>query len=446
MLGERKLKDLIDRVLRASQADHTEVIITAREHQLTRFANNGIHQNVAERGVDVRVRAILGRRQGVASTNDLSPEGLTRVVETALTLARWQPEMDTSPPLAEKASSTSSVIGFDEGTASCSPDRRADAVSVMCALAKEAGMTASGFVSTEVIEAVVANDLGLFAHGLGSVAEMKATIMGEDSSGTAEAAAWRIDELDPEAIGREALERALRGRNPRPLPPGTYPVILESYAVADMLSHLGVLGFNALAVQEGRSFLEGKLGQQVMHPAVSIWDDATDPTGLPWPYDWEGVPKRRTPLVEGGVARGLVYDLTTASRDGVESTGHGLPAPNPRGPLPGHMFMAPGDMTVEEMISSMERGLYVSTFHYTRPVHPKWMVVTGMTRDGTYWIENGEIAYPVKNLRFTQSYVDALAHVEAIGRETRLIRGWMGGYRVPAIRVSAFTFTGVTEF
>ncbi|NOZ27228.1 MAG: TldD/PmbA family protein [Chloroflexi bacterium] len=446
LLGEQRIKALVDQVLRASQAEHTEVIVFVYDSQLTRFANNGIHQNVAERDVSVRVRAIVGNRQGVASTNDLSPAGIAGVAETALALARLQPEADDPPPLADATAPASLDAGFDEATAACSAARRAEAVRVMCALAKDAGLIASGLVGTETLETVVANDQGLFAYDRGSVAEMKATVMSDDSSGTAEEAAWRLGDLDPEAIGREAVERAVRGRNPRPLPAGTYPVVLECYAVADMLSHLGILGFNALAVQEGRSFLEGKIGQTVMHPSVSIWDDATDPTGLPRAYDWEGVRKRRLSLVEAGVARGVVYDLATARKDGVESTGHGLPAPNPRGPIPGHMFMAPGEATVEEMIAGMDRGLYVSTFHYTRAVHPKWTVVTGMTRDGTYWIEGGEIAYPVRNLRFTQSYVDALAHVEAVGRETRLIRSWQGGCRVPAIRVSEFTFTGTTEF
>ncbi|MGB9594209.1 MAG: TldD/PmbA family protein, partial [Anaerolineae bacterium] len=269
-----------------------------------------------------------------------------------------------------------------------------------------------------------------------------------DSSGYSEGAAVDVRHLDVEALAAEAVGKALRSRNPRPLPAGEYPVVLEAYATADIVSIMGYLAFSALAVQEGRSFMAGKFGQPILSPSVSIWDDGLDPAGLPLPFDFEGVPKKRVDFIKDGVAIGVVHDSATALKDGVASTGHSLPMPNAQGPFPLNMFMAAGDASPERLIAGLDKGLLVTRFHYTVPVHPAKAVVTGMTRDGTFWVEKGEIAYPVKNLRFTESYLDAFNRVEDIGKETRLLvsRFEIGGVRVPAVRLAGFRFTGTTEF
>jgi predicted Zn-dependent protease len=214
-----------------------------------------------------------------------------------------------------------------------------------------------------------------------------------------------------------------------------------------MLDFLGHVSFNGLAVFEGRSFVTSRLGQQVMAPTVSIWDDGLDPTGLPMPFDFEGVAKQRVPLIEAGVARGAVWDRRSAAKAGAghASTGHAQPAPDSHGPLPTHLFMAPGGADQAALLRGIARGVWVTRFWYTRVVHPLEVVMTGMTRDGTFLIENGEITRPVHNLRFTQSYLAALAAVEAIGRETRLVDSDFGVARVPAVRVACFNFTGATQ-
>jgi predicted Zn-dependent protease len=193
------------------------------------------------------------------------------------------------------------------------------------------------------------------------------------------------------------------------------------------------------------------MGTQAMSPVVDIWDDGLNPGGLPLPFDSEGVPKRRVDLVSGGVVKGPVYDSKTAQKAGETNTGHALPPNLPAymrgiGPIALNLFMSPGEASLDKMIASTERGVYITRFWYTRLVHPRDCVVTGMTRDGVFMIENGEIAYPVKNLRFTQSYVQALAGVEAIGRETRLLKTEYGSraLRVPALKLSSFNFTGIT--
>ena len=206
---------------------------------------------------------------------------------------------------------------------------------------------------------------------------------------------------------------------------------------------LGYLGFSAQAVQEDRSFVEP--GKRIGSEIVTITDDGFDPAGLPMSFDYEGVAKERVSLIEAGVCRDVVYDAQTAARAGRVSTGHGLPAPNPYGPFPLNMAMTAGDTPREDLFGGLERGLLVTRFHYTNPVHPKLAIVTGMTRDGTFYVEDGRIKGPVRNLRFTQSYVDAMAGVVAVARERKTLKGFLGGVVVPALRLEGWTFTGTTE-
>lgn len=447
LVGREALAQVAGRVLSASsQADQTEVVLWAEDLALTRFANSSIHQNVAERNVQARVRAVVGRRTGVATGNDLRSEALERLAETAVCLARLQPENPQFLSLPGP-SPIPPVEALDEETLAFTPEDRARDVATICRLTGEDGLAAFGAYSTGAVEVAVFNSLGVAAYFPTTVARLTLVVMGEGTSGHAEAAAWRVRQVDVEALTREAVGRARQARNPQDLPPGCYPVVLNSYAVADILETLGYLGWGALAYQEGRSFLSGRLGERVASPLVSIWDDGLDVSGLPLPFDFEGVPKRGVDLLKEGIAQGVVYDTFTAGREeGRQSTGHALPAPNPEGPLPTHLFMAPGEATVEELVRSLGRGIFVSRFHYTVPVHCQKTVVTGMTRDGTFWVEGGEIAYPVKNLRFTQSYLEVLAHTEQVGRETRLVPGHFGGTCAPALLATEFHFTGTTEF
>ena len=218
--------------------------------------------------------------------------------------------------------------------------------------------------------------------------------------------------------------------------------MLHAYAVVDLVDMLAYLGFSALAVQEDRSFWEA--GKRVASPLISISDDGRDPAGVPVGFDAEGVPKQRLALLDGGVCRDLAFDAQTAAKAGRASTGHGLPAPNTFGPFPTNMVMAPGDASFDELVAGLDRGLLVTRFHYTNPVHCKKVIITGMTRDGTFLVEGGEVVGPVRNLRFTMSYLDALANVEAVSRTAGASRGFLGASVVPSLRMSSFSFTGAT--
>ena len=443
MLGQAAAKALLERVLSYSTADQTEVLLLARYDSLTRYANSVIHQNVAETDTTIRVRAVVGQKIGVASTNELDEASLKRVADTALAIAAVQndnPDFHSLPGPASYAA----VDAYVESTARFTPEQRAKAVGIACHKASQNGLMAAGTFSTGSQEIAIANSLGVMAYHPATSAEMIALMMSDSGSGYADFCSLDATAIDVEAIADEAVEKALRSRNPISLEPGDYEVVLQEYAAEDILASLGSQGFSALAVQEGRSFM--RLGEKVVGDNISIWDDGLSPDSLPLPFDFEGVPKRRVDLIEKGVATAVVYDSYTAGKDGKVSTGHGLPAPNPMGPLPINLFMQTGTATKDEMVKGIKRGLWVTRFHYTRPVHPLKVIITGMTRDGTFLIENGELARPVKNLRYTQSYLEALSNVVAIGREAKLQQGYWGAGRVPALRISKFTFTGATEF
>ncbi|HUT19185.1 MAG TPA: TldD/PmbA family protein [Anaerolineae bacterium] len=448
MLGKERLVQIAQQVLGLSSADQTEVLIEGSDEQLTRFAANSIHQNVSETDVAVRVRAVFGKKVGVASGNDLSNGALQQLVASAETIARLQQDNPDFRSLPEPRP-VREHDAYVEATAACTPETRAVGVATICALARENGLQAAGAYSTSADELLVANSLGISAYHRRTIGRIVAVMMGETSSGYADRTAVDVTELDPEAIGRTALDKALRSRNPTEIEPGTYTVILEEDAVASMVFTLGYLGLGALSVQEGRSFMNGRFGQPITGQQITIWDDGHDRRGIVQPFDYEGVPKQRVMLIEDGVAKAVVYDSFTAGRqEGRTSTGHSLPAPNTIGPLPMNLFLAPGGASKEDMLASTERGVWVTRFHYTNPVHPVKAVLTGMTRDGTFLIEKGEIARPLKNLRFTQGILDALAQAEMLGAELKLIvAGWGGSATcVPALKIHGFRFTGTTEF
>jgi len=446
MLGQSKAHDTLKRVLALSEADETEVMLYVKDSALTRFANNVIHQNVAEVNTSVTVRVAIGKRVGVASTNDTSDKGLVRVVKNAQTIARLQPENPDFPGLPEPLP-VEPVDAFDQAVAGASAEWRARAVGTVCTRAKSAGLNSAGALSTGTSEIAIANSHSVLVYHPATYIDLTTVVMANSGSGYAARIGWRLDDVNVDALGQDAVNDALRSQQPRPVEPGTYTVILMPYATLDIVDSMAYTGMGAQSVQESRGWMNERIGQQLLSANVNIWDDGRDPLGLPRPFDYEGLPKQRADIITGGMPQGPVYDTLTASREpGKISTGHALPAPNTYGPLPLNLVMGAGSATLGDMISSTERGLLVSRFWYTRVVHPRDCIITGMTRDGLFLIEKGEIAYPVKNLRFTQGYVPALANVESVGNELWTVSESFGASRVPALKLREFTFTGATEF
>ncbi|MFL5650173.1 MAG: TldD/PmbA family protein, partial [Chloroflexota bacterium] len=403
-----------------------------------------IHQNVAETNVAINLRVVVGKRVGVASTSRTDTEGLRRLADQAIAIARVVEELDDWGGLPGPTEVRPTPAAYSSMTAAATPEFRAEGARAVIGAADDAGVIAYGSFSTGLESMAVANSHGVRASGTRTTSQLLTVSMGPGGgSGYAEAAAVDASTIDAAALGREAAGKARATADAIGLDPGDYAVVLEEYAVVDLLDMLGYLGFSALAVQEERSFAEA--GRRIGSELVTIVDDGYDPAGLPLPFDFEGVAKERVVLVEDGVCRNVVYDAQTAARAGVASTGHGLPAPNPWGPFPLNMFMEPGTAQRQDLIAGLDRGLLVTRFHYTNPVHPKLAIVTGMTRDGTFLVEGGRIVGPVKNLRYTQSYLDALGGTVAVAQERKALKGFLGGAVVPAVRIEGWTFTGGTE-
>ncbi len=431
-------------VLTCVDADQAEVLIYGGTSALTRFANNYIHQNVQETDLSVRVRAVLGRKTGVAATDAVTPEGLRAAAERAVSLAKLQRDNEhfTSLPGPQAIASAPGPI---VATAECSAEQRAGIVAAICEAAEKAKLVAAGAFRTGESETAVMNSLGVWAYHADAAADINTVVMGETSSGYSEAWTRDVGEIDGAAIAGEAIDTAQRAANPQALEPGEYDVILEEYAVADLMDFFALLSFGSQAYLEKRSFMTGRIGQRVMGDNVSIWDDGLSSAGLPAPFDAEGVPRQRVDFVQDGVAMGVAWDTYYGAMGSQASTGHALPAGETYGAIPCNIFMATGDATKAEMLASTKRGIWVTRFWYTRTVHPLQVVMTGMTRDGTFLIEDGKIVAPVANLRFTQSYLEAMNNVEAIGRESRLMPAIGGACRVPALKIKGWNFTGATQ-
>ncbi len=455
MLEEATVYHLMERVLQLSPAEQTEVLFLGMEESLTRFANNEIHQNVAETQAAIIVRVAEGRRVAAASTNRLDDTGLQTALEQALALAKLQPENPDFPGFTPPTPLPAGMpAAYDEATASADPRFRAEAVGEVIRYALERGVIASGAFMTGRYEWGLMTSLGHRAYLPTTMSDLTIVAMTETGSGYAADAAWRVEAIDVAARGREAVDKAVRAQNPRPLPPGEYPVVLDTYAVQDLLSFLGGAA-SAQSVHEGQSWMSGRQGEKLLSSAITILDDPQDPELWPLPFDFEGMPRQRVTIVERGVVGEAVYDRLWAHKTRRTATGHALPAFSPfspgqamggMGPVPLHLTLLPGETPIEEMIRNLDRGLYITRFNYTRPVHPREVIVTGLTRDGTFWVENGEIAYPVQNLRFTQSYVAALKEVIAVGDQAQRERGYFAISRAPALSLPSFRFTGSTSF
>jgi PmbA protein len=440
---------LFRKVIQESPADQTEVILLTEDSSLTRFAGSAIHQHVAERNQTVILRVVLGRKIAVVTTNIFLPSSLKKSLRKAISLARVQQannEFVSLPgpePIPE-------IETFSKNRSRLTPNQKVRTVQSLLRRVKEKGCKASGAFSNGEVELAVINSLGVEAYQKFSDLFLHLVVENEKSSGYASFVARDPDQLDVDSLAQEAIGKTSK-EEPIQIQPGEYQVILEPYAVSELLSFLGYLGFHAQAVQEGRSFFSNRFGEKMVDEGVTIYDDGLDPEGLQVPFDFEGIPKRKVTFFDRGVAKEVTYDSFTAGRVGKASTGHGLIAPNTEGPVPINLFMKGGESSLEEMIQSVQRGIYVTRFHYTNVVEPMKAVITGMTRDGTFLIEEGEIKRPIKNLRFTESILKALSQVTAISRDRRICsegtvysRRFVTGTVAPAIKIDGFNFSGVS--
>lgn len=455
MLTREEAKRISDKVIFFSKtkkngarlADEAEVIITSYTRSLTRYANNAITQNVHENETtELVVRLIKSGKVARATTNKIDDTSLKNLVVATAEAIKYQKPDKKMLPLPAKQS-YQARDNYSENTVSFGPHDRAEAIRLAVAECEKRGLNGSGTFSNTASSISVANSRGVFAYHQESEGEFALTALTTDSSGWARNQHKDVKQINPLAVTKIALDKALKSQNPVAQPAGKYTVILEPAAVSEFLLFMAWRGLGALSYLEDRSFLSDKLGQKVMGDNITILDNVYHPQTMGAPFDFEGMPKKEVVLIEKGIAKNVVLDRETARRLKTTTTGHALPQPNSFGPLPSNLVLQPGDSSLEEMISSCDAGILVTQFHYTNLVEPMELILTGMTRNGTFLIENGRISKGIKNMRFTESVLKAFSNVEQISRETKYQNAFFGGgFVVPALKIRNFNFSSETKF
>lgn len=439
-------RELVDRTLDLvdGRAD-AEVMVDVGVSSLTRFANSFIHQNVSEVASAVNLRVATADNRVASSTaTATTPDALRRFVETTLEVAGRQPPDEDWPGFGGPVDQPT-VDHWDPATADADPVSRAEAVKAFVDAGD--GLSAAGYCQTEARHHGYGNTEGRTAEGRFTTAIIDGIHQTDSSAGSGHAAGASLASLDAAATGALAARRANDGRDPFDTKPGSYEVVLAPECVATIAVFLDVYGFNAKVHQEGMSFVE--VGEDQFDPAISLRDDATDPRALYTGFDVEGTPKLPLDLISHGTTSALLHNRRTAGKAGTASTGHASQGAEAWGPFAWNLFVEGGASSPESLIAGVERGIYVSTFNYCRVLDPKTLVVTGLTRNGTFMIENGAITDPVTNLRFTQSFVGALApgRVAGVGDDARFADSEFGATLVhaPSMHLSAWNFTGGAE-
>ncbi len=448
LFGPDEVRRVAEAALNQDGADGVEVLLLHEWGGLTRFASSAIHQSTSKEDTGVRVRVVQEGRVGVAASNDFTPEGAARAAASALDMARVVPPDPMFPGMAPAAPTCRQARRVRRGHGDDLPRRQ----------------------RAELVAGLIGQVGGRLPGGRGPGDRRRRDRPGQHRGPVL------LRPVHPEHGHHRGLGRRRRGRRgrghrqeprrarpgghrrrrvptkaresqrPQPIGPGRYEVVLEPLAVSTLVAFLGYIGFSGRAILEGRSPFSGKAGQKVCGENVTLVDDALTSETIGIPFDFEGTPKQRVTLIDHGVFLSGVHDRRSAKQAGVEPTGHALPPPNPDGAFPLNLTLETGDASLEDMIRSTKRGLLVTRFHYSNIVHPIETTITGMTRDGTWWIEDGEVSHPVQNLRFTQSILEALSNVELIGRDAAIVSEFFfAASRVPALKVSAFTFSGASD-
>jgi PmbA protein len=433
-------EQLYNSLLSKVNADSCECSIRQDTENLTRFANSSIHQSVRSDKTSIHLRLIKGQKSGYSSTNDLSENGLEQLLQSAMLVMENNESDEELYPLPKASEYDAIPFPYmDLDPAFDDPEQRANIVNSYCIGAQKHGVQAFGTVSSVHRSIFIANTNGVKAYHSSTLAETQCQMMKDTASGFAQSSSPFIKQLETERVLEESLWACLNSMNIQAVEAKPYEVILKPEAVEDVLQMLKYMGFSTSAIHENRSFLSGKVDELVFDPDLSITDNAWDARQIPLPFDFEGAPKKTVPLVVDGVFRNLVTDAKWARKLKLENTGHGLPAPNPWGPVPMHLVLeGKKQRSQEEMISDCAEGLLITRFWYANPAHPKKAIATGLTRDGTFLIKNGKIQHAVNNLRYTDSLVKVLSNVLSCGNIMRLHDMTV----TPALHCKNMNFTG----
>ncbi len=464
MLDQQRAAQIFDRIRRFSSADEVEVLFNNSRFALTRFANNIIHQNVAEENQVASIRTVFDGKTARATANQFDDESLRRAVQASEDLAKVQENDADLLPLARPEEATAAGEGagatatrFFERTAAVAPAERAEAVKQIVGVAEKHRLTTAGIYSISDSADGIFNSRGVTRWHTQTLAEVSVTMLGETSSGWQKGNSTDVKNVDPRALAETAARKARESASPREIAPGKYTVILEPAAVLDIVGFM-FWDFSGMAILDQRSFLNERMGTKLFGENITIIDDAYHPLQAGSPFDGEGVARQRVPLIENGVVKRVVYARGTAARmrkseyaekvGPIEVTGHGFPLPNEMGEMPLNIVFAraANPQSLEQMIASTERGILVTRLWYIREVDPYEKILTGMTRDGTFLIENGKLKCGLRNFRFNQSLISMLSNVETMTVPVRASGEESFDMVVPGMKVGEFNFTEVTKF
>ncbi len=438
-----KEREIIKKVLNKSSKE-TEILVIKEDALSFRFFHNEIHQPTKETNSHVGIRVINEKRIGFFATNSLREEAIFSTLLKAEEMSLLSPVKKDFPSLPKPSPLPPYPKTFDERTFNLEPETPSSSLISLLKTCEKEGLEVSGSLQIEKSTLYILNSEGMEREENFTQANFQIILEKNGLSSFSSGLSKSFFDLNLEKIFLKAKEKlSLSSRKIEDFQPQKYCVILEPEAVADILSFLSYLGFSALSFQEGRSFF--RPGEKMVSEKVDIWDDGLDERTLTMPFDFEGVPKKKVVIFKKGVAKDLVYDTYTASREGKSSTGHALPYPNSVGPLPLHLFMEKGDKSIQDMIAEEERAILVTRFFYINVEDPINTVLTGMTRDGTFLIEKGKVKSRLPNLRFTQSALEAFKDILEVGKRRELKRGSSAICFVPPLKVRSFNFTGYSK-
>ncbi len=439
-------KELINKIKSFLKNYNFEIIAAETKSELTRFAESYIHQNVAESNLDLTVKVINKDRIGVVEMNNIDDHTISKNIEKAIEIIKISPKLDyhyrlITPQLYRIKSK------FSEQTANFTPINRAQLINQLIEEVNRRGYKAAGAFKTEVSTLLVANSEGVFAFDRGTKVDFNCVITRDNSTAHTSFIDSDINNFNINKVTDELLETALKNVEQTEINLGVYTVILSPEAVSDILNYTGYTAFNGKMIMEGKSFVSHNRSKKIFPEAITVTDDPFDELTLPIPFDLVGYPREKIYLIKDGVVEDGVYDHLTALKYNRKCTGNTLPPEHASfGALPFNLVMKEGDNSFEEMVSSTKRGIYISRLHYVNILNPMSVQLTGMTRDGTFLIENGKMIRAIKNMRFNISVIDMLKAVDMISKERQTKSGFVGPTVAPYLRTNNFTFSSKTKF
>jgi len=431
---KEEARKILEKALSFSKADICEINLSGTNSGNIRYARNTVSTSGYSSNQSLAVQSSFGKKSGTATIDEFDDASLEKVVRRAEELADLSPENpEFMEPLGPQ--SYDEAISYSESTATISPDYRATVASSSIVPASAQDVTAAGFLNDSAGFSAMINSKGLFAYNKTTDVDFTVTMRTNDGTGSG----WvsrdfnDVTKFDADEASKTAIDKAVMSREAKAIEPGKYTVILEPAAASDLLRNM-FRSLDARSADEGRSFMSAadganKLGEKIVDERVNIWSDPLNTEVPTSTWNEQGQPLKKTTWLENGVVKNLAYDRFWAKEKGVEPV-----------PFPSNVIMAGGDKSLEELIKGTKKGILVTRLWYIRSVDPQTLLYTGLTRDGTFYIENGQIKYPVKNFRFNESPIIMLNNLETLGKQVRI-----NGNLIPYMKVRDFTFTSLSD-